>query len=252
MLTKRVWKYLEELWEVYEETDADPAAIIESVWTDRCQAARELVLGIEYISNCEDDEAATDELFKTSAQFGVWLLSLTTMRLLLFDGVRAITPETQEVTQELFPDAEFTLQVNIVLIWGSLGKSAYRLVPDLVEILNSRSKPEWYQPLRIAAAMAIGQIGEPTDAAIETLSQVARAANEPQALRAYCIESLMDLGPAAVRSTPILENILRDESEDQDLRTVAWAALKSVTAKSTEHPCGGTIAEHMRSLIGAD
>jgi hypothetical protein len=58
----------------------------------------------------------------------------------------------------------------------------------------------------------------------------------------------MDLGPVAAGATPILERVFRDETVDEDLRNFAWAALKSVTAKSPEHPCGGTVAEHMSSL----
>jgi len=41
---------------------------------------------------------------------------------------------------------------------------------------------------------------------------------------------------------------IRGEAEDKDLRNFAWAALKSVAADSPEHSCGGTVAEHMRSL----
>jgi len=40
MLTKRVWKYLEELWEDYEETAADPAAIAEHMRSLRLMQTR--------------------------------------------------------------------------------------------------------------------------------------------------------------------------------------------------------------------
>jgi hypothetical protein len=71
---------------------------------------------------------------------------------------------------------------------------------------------------------------------VEALVQVARAAEEWQPLRSYCIEALMELGPAAAASIPVLEQILKNEAEDEDLRNFAWSALKSVGARSLEHP----------------
>jgi hypothetical protein len=53
---------------------------------------------------------------------------------------------------------------------------------------------------------------------------------------------------AAANAIPVLESILKNEAEDEDLRNFAWAAIKSVGANSSEHACGGTVAEHMRSL----
>ena len=49
---------------------------------------------------------------------------------------------------------------------------------------------------------------------------------------------------------PVLDEIHRNDPDD-DLRHFAWSALKSVTAASREHPCGGTVAEHQRSLYEA-
>ena len=46
--------------------------------------------------------------------------------------------------------------------------------------------------------------------------------------------------------------VLKNEAENEDLRNFAWSALKSVGAGSREHPCGGTVAEHMRSLYRAE
>ena len=59
----------------------------------------------------------------------------------------------------------------------------------------------------------------------------------------------MDMGPAAKSAIPALQHI-KENDDDSDLRMFAWAALKSVSAPSREHPCGGTVAEHMRSLGG--
>ena len=250
MLTPQVWQYLEQVWREGEETTGEPRAAIVSIWPDRHKAARELFFAIEHVSKCEEDEAAVHELIESSEPFLVGGLPfcLQAMRKVLDDGLRAISAETLDVTQGLLSDADLTRKADIALTWGNLGKTGSRCLPDLVGFLDSREKTVEQHALRCAAAFAIGKIGVVTDAAIDVLSRVAQAANEPQSLRSYCIETLMDLGPGAASATPILESIFQNESEDEDLRQFAWGALKSVTAGSAEHPCGGTVAEHIRSL----
>lgn len=250
MLTSQVWQYLEQVWQEDRETTGEPGAAIASIWPDRQKAARELFFAIEHVSKCEEDEAAARELIENSEPFLVGGLPfcLQAMRKVLNEGLRAISEETLHMTQGLLSDADLTRQADIALAWGNLGKSGSRCVPDLIKFLDSREKTVEQHALRCAAAFAIGKIGVATDAAIDVLSRVAQAANEPQSLRSYCIEALMDLGAAAASTKPILESIFRNESEDEDLRHFAWGALKSVTAKSAEHPCGGTVAEHIRSL----
>jgi HEAT repeat protein len=98
----------------------------------------------------------------------------------------------------------------------------------------------------------LGNLGIASAEAVEVLAQVAGASSEAQPLRSYCIEALLDLGPPAVAAISTLEQILKNEAEDEDLRNFAWSALKSVGANSREHPCGGTVAEHMRSLYRAE
>jgi len=82
---------------------------------------------------------------------------------------------------------------------------------------------------------------------IEVITHAAEDMSSPQALRSVAIESLMDMGPVAVAAIPVLRTI-KETDEDSDLRMFAWAALKSVSADSKDHPSGGTVAEHMRSL----
>ncbi|HBJ38643.1 MAG TPA: hypothetical protein DDZ51_28615 [Planctomycetaceae bacterium] len=45
---------------------------------------------------------------------------------------------------------------------------------------------------------------------------------------------------------------IQENDDDDDLRKLAWTALKCVTAPSREHPEGGTVADHMRQLYSAE
>ena len=131
------------------------------------------------------------------------------------------------------------------------GAGAAGSVPLLAAEVADPADPRARHVLRCAAAYALGEIGVASPAAVEALARVAGDRAEPQSLRTYSAEALMDLGPAAAAAVPVLERLLRDESEDDDLRHFAWSALKSVGAASREHPCGGTVAGHMRSLYRA-
>ena len=136
-----------------------------------------------------------------------------------------------------------------------------KAAPLLAAVLADPDPDGGRRLLRVAAAYALGEIGAATaedDAeaamagAVEALTRVTGDPAESQPLRSYCIEALMDIGPPARSAIPVLERVLRDEAEDEDLRNFAWSALKSVGAGVREHPCGGTMAEHMRSLYRAE
>jgi len=250
MLTEHVWCFLEEVWNETEESTSGAAEAVANTWSDPNQAARELVLALDQVLNCEGDESATDELIQASEPFAVGGLAfcLPVMQQQLCNGLKVLGSATMDVTALLFKDGGRSLQENIAIAWSTL-----RSVPDgmdakLIDIVASRKDAEERHAVRCIAAQALGKIGASSDAVVAALGQVASAADEPQSLRAYCIEALMDLGPSAAKAIPALESILRGEVEDEDLRNFAWAALKSVAADSPEHPCGGTIAEHMRSL----
>lgn len=156
-----------------------------------------------------------------------------------------------------FPQAERPVQANLALTLAVLAGNAVGAVPLLAAALGDGSDAEERSSLRNAAAYALGTIGGAIDeeeaegAMADAVAVLARVVGDPaesQPLRSYCVEALMDVGPPARASIPVLERMLRDEAEDDDLRHFAWAALKSVATRSREHPCGGTWAEHMRSL----
>src|SRR5262249_45026946 len=143
---------------------------------------------------------------------------------------------------------------------AEFGEAAAGCVPLLVAEVVNPATPEERRGVRCAAALALGRIGAATDVdeaeatlagAVGGLTPGAGDPAESQPLRSYCIEALMDIGPPARSAIPVLERVFRDD-EDEDLRNFACSALKSVGIRVREHPCGGTMAEHMRSLYRAE
>lgn len=175
------------------------------------------------------------------------------MRLVLSAGLQAIGSPVIELLQEWFKELEDVIQkARIAILLSEFGETAADCVPLLVAEVANSANPKERLYLRCCAAYALGNLEIASAEVIEVLAQVAAASSEAQRLRAYCIEALMDLGPPAAAAIPTLEQILNNEAEDEDLQHFAWAALKSVGAISREHPCGGTIAEHMRSLYRSE
>jgi len=250
MLTEQVWHFLEEVWNEADESTGDVAEAVANAWNDPNQAARELVLALDGILNCEGDESATDELIEASEPFAVGALPfcLPVMRQQLCNGLEILGPAAMEISKRLFMEGDRSIQENVAFVWSTLRSAPEGMDAKLIDVVSSRQDIDERHAFRCIAAQALGKIGASSDAVVEGLIQVAGAANEPQSLRSFCIEALMDLGPSAANAIPVLESILKNDKEDEDLRNFAWAALKSVGANSSEHACGGTVAEHMRSL----
>jgi HEAT repeat protein len=174
------------------------------------------------------------------------------MRDVLGAGLRAVgPPAVGHLHARLAGSKDLDERADAVLLLAGFGAGAAGSVPLLAAEVADPADPRARHVLRCAAAYALGEIGVASPAAVEALARVAGDRAEPQSLRTYSAEALMDLGPAAAAAVPVLERLLRDESEDDDLRHFAWSALKSVGAASREHPCGGTVAGHMRSLYRA-
>ncbi|MEO2013183.1 MAG: hypothetical protein ABGZ53_02315 [Fuerstiella sp.] len=250
MLTEQVWRFLEEVWNEGEDTTNSVDAAVSNVWSDQERAVTELVMAVDHVLNCEVDEIATEKLIEASEPFAVGALPfyLSVMRRQLCDGLENLGSVTTEMSERLFLEGDLSLQENIAIIWGMLGSAPDVADSRLIEAAVSREDAEERHSFRCVAAQTLGKIKSSSAAVIDGLAKVAIDADEPQSLRAYCVESLMDIGPSAAEAIPALRSIQTDDTEDEDLRNFAWAALKSVSANSSEHPCGGTVAEHMRSL----
>jgi hypothetical protein len=256
-MTETTWRYLEMIWdEDHHGGDTSQAlAVINDLWPDLEAAAQELAEAYLEVEFADANESARDALVRESERYRIGALAchLSAMQGVLLAGLEAIgAPAIEFIARRFKESGDAALQTVIALLLARLGSAAAACVPLLLAEVANSATPEKRFRLRQAAAYALGKLDVASPEVVETLAQLAGADSEAQALRSFCIEALMDLGPAAAAAIPVLERVLKNEAEDEDLRNFAWSALKSVGAPSREHPCGGTVAEHMRSLYRAE
>jgi hypothetical protein len=260
-MTEATWHYLEEVWGEDMFPDGDFAALILRHWPDFGQSVKDLAGGWMEVKMAEEDEDDRETLLTASEQFDVGGLTacLPVMRQFFATGLKTVGSPAIEFLQRRLTESDDLVEcaASAVLL-GEFGAVAVGATPVLAIVL---ADGELISTIRVAAACALGQIGAATaedvaeEALAGTIGVLARVAGdpaEPQSLRAYCMEALMDIGPPARSAIPALERIHRDETEDEDLHHFAWSALRSVGSSSREHPCGGTVAEHMRSLYRSE
>lgn len=254
-MTENAWKYLEKMWDDEAYPSAVAGEVISNLWPDVRDAAQELTeAGLEVII-AERDKPTRDALVAASEHYSVGGLPycLQAMLSVLCQGLLAIGTPAMEVLQRWFKESEdISQKTGVAVLLGPFGEAAADSVLLLVAEVANSTQPKARRGLRCAAAYALGKIKVASAEVVETLSQVAGATGDDQPVRSYCIEALLDLGPPAVAAIPVLNHMLRNEAEDDDLRHFAWSALKSVFAGSYEHPCGSTMAEHIRSLNRAE
>jgi hypothetical protein len=229
--------------------------VINGLWPDLERAAQELAEAYLEVKTAEEDEPSRDALVSVSERYRVGGLPfcLPAMRNVLSEGLQAIGAPAIELLLGWFQAAEDAVRkAGVTILLAEFGEAAAGCVPLLVAEVVNPAKPKERLGVRCAAAYALGVLDVASPEVVESLAQVAGASGEAQPLRSYCIEALMDLGPAAAAAIPVLEQVLKNEAEDEDLRNFAWSALKSVGAGAREHPCGGTMAQHMRSLYRAE
>jgi hypothetical protein len=252
-MTEFAWRYLEKMWtELYP--DGDPGEVVSGLWPEPGRAANELAEAYLEVVIAEGDEAAQDALVAASEgrEVGGLPCCLPAMRQVLWEGLQAIGPLAIALLERWFRESgDLGQKGRIAFLLARFGEAAAECVPLLVAEVANSAMPKERFGLRCSAAYALGKLAVASMEAVEALARVAGAGGEAQALRSYCIEALMDLGPTAAAAIPVLEQVLKNEAEDEDLRNFAWSALKSVGASSREHPCGGTVAEHMRSFYRA-
>lgn len=262
-MTEAAWHYLEEAWGEDIYPDGDLAGLIAGQWPDPQRAASDLAAGWMEVKVAEEDEADRQALLSASERYNVGGLPscLPVMRQVLAAGLLAVGAPAIEFLQRRFMESSDSVErAGIALLLGEFGVAAVGVAAVLATVLAEPDPEGDRRSIRIAAACALGQIGAAIDedaaeaamaGAVEVLTRVAGDPAESQTLRSYCVEALMDIGPPARSAIPVLERVLQDDPDD-DLQHFAWSALKSVGAPSRDHPCGGTEAEHMRSLYRAE
>jgi hypothetical protein len=246
------------IWEPYP--DGDIAQAIDGLWQDKGSATRELAEAYIEVAFAQDDEPLRDALLSAGEAYEVGALLVRgydergrvvhfpVLPGIIADALRAIGAPAIEPLQKLFRESQDVgRKIAIANLLAQFGEAAAESVSILAAEVANPGEPEERCGLRCTTAYALGTIGVASAEVVEALTRVAGAADEAQPLRSYCIEALMDLGPSAAAAIPVLERVLKDD-EDDDLRQFAWSALKSVGSASRDHPCGGTVAQHMRSL----
>lgn len=251
-MTETTWKYLEMIWddEHHGGDTSQALAVIQDLWPDFDQAAHELAEAYIEVDIAMQYKKVREALITVSENYRVGGLPyhLQAMQIVLVDGLKAISLRTVPMLQRWFKESDdVTRKARIAGLMGDLGNLAADCVSLLLTELADSANPRQRHDVRCASAYALGKLDVASPDVVKVLMQVAGDTSENQALRSYCIEALMDLGPAAKSSIPTLTKIFYHD-EDEDLRHFAWAALKSVRAATREHPCGGTFADHMRSL----
>lgn len=256
-MTETTWRYLEMIWdEDHHGGDTSQAmTVVNDLWPDLERAAQELAEAYLEVKIADEDDTDRDALVSASERYRVGGLPfcLPAMLQVLMAGLQSIGTPAIQWLQRWFKESEDVVRkAGIALLLAEFGEAAAACVPLLADEVANSAKTKQRFNLRCAAAFALGKLEVASPEVVEALAHVAGASGEAQPLRSYCIEALMDLGPPAAAAIPVLELLLKNEAEDQDLRNFAWSALKSVGTVSREHPCGGTVAEHMRSLYRAE
>jgi hypothetical protein len=216
-------------------------------------AAADLVEAWIDINQAEDDESAKAAFLSACKAHDLGPLPnyWSLMRDFLFKGVRTLAAPAGDVLRgRLAQSADAGRKLLSARMLYGLRESAEASLPLFVAELADSADPDERVTWRSVCAAALGKLNIASPDVVEVLARVADDESECQPLRSYCIEALMDLGPGAAEVIRVLREI-KGNDEDDDLRHFAWSALKSVSAASREHPCGGTVAEHLRSLYKA-
>jgi hypothetical protein len=231
--------------------DTDPAACIDSVWPDRQQAMLDLLESYGTVNAAEDDSSARDQLWEEGMEFPdvmAMVAAPQVMNKLVRRGLQVVAESHFDQLLRVFEssDGELRCWAAMTIAEHGLKHSDSQAAKLFMGALNLKGTEQELQ-VRGFAVQAFGKLKEPGEEIVRAVTQLAKDQDEPQPLRATAIEALMEMGPSAKSAIPVLQQI-KENDADSDLRMFAWAALKSVTAESHEHPCGETVAEHMRSL----
>ena len=255
-MNQTTWRYLEMIWddERHGGDTSQALTVVQELWPDSKKAVCDLFDACLEVESAEEETPLRDALVSASEnyQVGGLPMRLDVMQDVLLSGLLAIGMPAVAVLKRQFEEAKnIERQADISGAFAAFKETAADCMPLLLAELNSAVDPKRRRSLRCAAANALGRIAVASPEVVRSLAAIAGEPGESQTLRSFCIEALMDLGPEAAMAIPTLERI-RKEDPDDDLRRFAWSALKSVGASSKEHPCGGTMAEHVRSLYRAE
>ncbi|WP_146601035.1 hypothetical protein [Novipirellula aureliae] len=251
-----VWNFLDLMYDDDTWPNTDLATTVDSVWNDAASALDDLVSAHIDLTYAEDDIDLAREIADEAEMHptvGSMLAAPEIMVELVEDGLLLMAKRDFESLLDYFDSAclsERESLAKIILMHGFEGHDSHA-GRSLLAAVQPPPKG-WISPtLKSYAVQAFGKLDPPNAGMIEFARRTASNRSNNQSLRSLAIEALMDMGPIAKSAIPTLQRIHNDDPE-VGLKPFAWAALKSVRADSREHPCGGTVAEHMRSLYRAE
>lgn len=257
IIKKAVWEYLEEMYDDATWPDSDPAACVDACWSDHWQALQDLVQAFAEVNSAAQEgtlfgSALDDEAMEHPSVMAM-LAAPEVMISIIQRGISAVArPHAAQLVAWLEQTKDQESASAIVLAIASTKLEQCESVEGqaLVDVLTD-IKGNYNAQAKAFAVQGLGKAKQVSEATVQAVVGIAADQGQPQPLRSVAIESLMDMGPAAKSAAPALKKI-KESDVDEDLRQFAWAALKSITALQREHPKGGTVAEHMRSLYTTD
>jgi HEAT repeat protein len=128
---------------------------------------------------------------------------------------------------ERLADASEETRLNALVEASALGPLAADLVPAIVKLLDDPSIV-----VKTEATIALGAIGSRPDLIVPALQPLLSSEEPP--LREFVLDTLAQLGPAAVDAAPAIASLLK--AKDVAVRCAAAAAYLAVTGESAaEH-----------------
>jgi Holliday junction resolvasome RuvABC DNA-binding subunit len=255
-LKAEVVNYLEMMFDESTWPKTDPVACVDTIWNDRWLGLQDLI-----VARDEIDVAA-----KAGARFGInsdeepkrptrvmrLLAEPRAMQAIIDRGVFELRSDHWDRLFDWFENSTGDTRAAITFAIASrkLKSTDSRAGRLLIQTLTNDADDAALRAMHYAM-QSLGQAKSISEDAVKAVAKVAADRRQSQPIRSIAIESLMDMGPAAKSATELLQDIKKND-DDEDLRMFAWAALKSVTAPSREHPEGGTVADHMRQLYTAE
>ncbi len=255
-LKTKVWNFLELMYDDATWPNTDPIVCVDELWGDRWLGLQDLVVAQDEINVAADGGSLfgsdlDDEAMEHPTVMAM-LAAPQVITSIISQGINALRTDHWDQLLDWFENATGDTRAAIAMVIASseikssdsrAGKLLILAISDDTDDVSLRTMGYSLHGLGKATAVS--------DDAVQSVAKIAADRRLPQPIRSVAIESLMDMGPAAKSATELLQD-LRENDEDEDLRQFAWAALKSVTASSREHPEGGTVADHMRRLYLAE
>lgn len=255
-MKNQVWNFLELMYDDATWPNTDPVVCIDQLWDDHWLALQDLVVAQEEVNVAANEGSLfgsdlDDEAMEHPTVVAM-LAAPQVMTSIIARGIKALRNDHWDQLLDWFESANEDTRAAIALVIASSTIINTNPRAEKLLIMAISDDPKGASLRTISYSLqGLGKATAVSDAAVQAVAKVAADRRQPQPIRSVAIEALMDMGPAAKSATELLQEIKKND-EDEDLRKFAWAALKSVAAPSREHPEGGTVADHMRRLYLAD